>query len=84
MLTPDPLPPFSGQEARCPKCRSTISSEHQQAGTVFIRSLSGGRFMWGFERGADEWLLRECDGCGYSWPEACADSHVDTMFGESP
>lgn len=35
-------------------------------------------------KGAPEWLLRSCTSCGFCWPEACADGHVSSMFGEAP
>lgn len=77
------IPPFSGTDARCPKCRSGVATDHQPAGTAFAGSVREG-FRWRFSAGADEWLLRTCAECGYCWPEACADAHVATMFEGEP
>lgn len=75
-------PPFSGHGIRCPKCAGEVSSDYQPAGTRFVSALSSG-FLAGYGD-TDEWLLRICASCNYSWPESCADAHVDTIFGEGP
>lgn len=53
------LPPFSGDNPTCPKCRHAgASTEWKDAYRL------GGSVL------KDECLMRSCNRCGYSWPEA--------------
>jgi hypothetical protein len=69
-----PYQPFSGANAKCPKCGSSITSSYQSAGTVFVAP--------GMAREAKgpEWLLRRCTDCDYEWPEMCKDAHPETAL----
>lgn len=75
------LPPYSGEDVTCPKCRGNVHTSYYPPGTRFVAPS-----MVKFARGHDEWLLRSCGSCSYSWPEACADAHASTMFeqGDTP
>lgn len=64
----DPYPPYSGDDATCPKCGGEMDKSYQSAGTIHVRGN-----MMRLGRGP-EWLLRECFDCGYAWPEMCADT----------
>lgn len=63
-----PYPPYSGDDATCPKCGGDMDRSYQPTGTVF---RSQGVMMYGT---GPEWMLRECFACDYQWPEMCADA----------
>lgn len=73
-MSDQPYPPFSGDDATCPKCGGGMDVRYQTAGTKFIDGLGGvlGR--------GPEWLLRECTECGYLWPEMCRDAYPETAI----
>lgn len=73
-MTDLPYPPFSGDDTTCPKCGDSMSSRYQTAGTVFVPPD-----MMRFAEGP-EWLLRQCNGCDYQWPEMCRDAYPQTAM----
>lgn len=64
-------PPYSGDDATCPKCTiGSMAADYQPCGTGF-----GGQDLI-FRRPEDhsEWMLRRCRNCGFELPERCADA----------
>lgn len=57
------LPPFSGDDAVCPKCSNEGAyTEHKPAGEPRSGEFAG--------IGQPERLERRCDRCGFVWDEA--------------
>jgi hypothetical protein len=64
-------PPYN-PEAYCLKCNGVeIASSYHSSST---RPGAGDEVIGG-AMGYPEWLRRHCTGCGFSWPEMCADAH---------
>lgn len=79
-----PAPPAYAEfsdNPRCDKCLSTdVGAEYHAAATTPGQPDRGNNVS-GPVPGAPEWLRRICRGCGYSWPEMCAD-FSDTYWDE--
>ena len=60
-----PLPEYTGENPRCPKCGG------HGAATEFQSVLSVGVYIVAGVDMPDEWLTRTCMRCGYQWREAC-------------
>lgn len=59
-----PLPPYSGEQTRCPKCdHHSLFVNESTAGTEYIPTGP---------LALTEYLLRTCERCGYQWAEATA------------
>lgn len=80
------LPAYSGP-AKCPKCRSYVSTEWHWGGGIFAPKKGGDGAESSYpchsisdlsEIGEGEHLCRVCQNCGYGWVEACADSEGET------
>lgn len=65
-----PYPPFSGDDTSCPKCTDSMGKRWMPPSAQFVQGV--GAVLGGGP--GHEWLLRECGGCGYQWPEMCADT----------
>jgi hypothetical protein len=66
-----PYPPFSGDDARCVKCGGWDVSMRYLAGREFSDRIGGPVRVY------REAMVRECDNCGYTWREQCADASAD-------
>jgi len=66
--TSPPYAPFSGLDVRCPKCTGSVGVTFQPGG-IYVEG--GGAAFSGDD---SEWLLRECEVCGYNWPERIANA----------
>ncbi|MEU0671333.1 hypothetical protein ABZ330_00275 [Streptomyces sp. NPDC006172] len=63
MTTPESLPPFSGDDAKCPKCSNEGAfTEHKKAGVPRSDGYGGMRLP--------ERLERRCGRCDFTWDEA--------------
>lgn len=56
---PKKLPPFSGDTPACPKCQYEGASTQWEDASRFCGNVL-----------EEECLMRSCNRCGYSWPEA--------------
>ena len=74
-LKREDLLPYSGPGKHCPKCEHYSIDTVWHAGPVSVsRTSRGGPWPCsdsGIRLG--EHLCRECESCGYTWAEACAD-----------
>lgn len=67
-LPPEELPPYSGDDVQCPKCRNVgASTRYRAAG----EHGENDRRTWG-PSPKGERLERECSRCDYTWDEALA------------
>jgi hypothetical protein len=77
VLNGEPFPPFSGPEAECPKClvAGTKTTHHDPEMVDASPMMGPPHFVHGMGP-RSEWLERRCRGCGFMWPERCADAGV--------
>jgi hypothetical protein len=66
-------PPYTGEDATCPKCgNEEVSTCYQPYGQFRGSATEGGFLVSGYE--PTDWLARVCDRCDHAWPEACIDN----------
>lgn len=71
---PTSYPPFSGDDARCPKCTGALGKMYHPRHT-----RPWFEFGWTdhrFDNNSPEWMLRTCADCGYRRAEMCADAEA--------
>lgn len=78
-LDTEPLPPFTGDDAQCPKCRCIGASLKYEAGSKRNDRLG---CSFGCQRDSNTSLSlfidrfhRKCNICGFYWHEAVPDEH---------
>ena len=78
---PQDLPPYSGENPTCPKCRQVGAKTVYMARNVCVPGMNGQHILVEESAHLNERLHRQCWNCEYQWDEALALGSEDILTG---